>query len=882
MRIGETKKQKNKKPLGTINKFIIGFLAFFLVFLSGALFQQRGLDNKLYGLAKDFRFTLINEFNLVQNNGLQSLYVDIPYKSLDKIYQKREAALAAGVLMSSDEDYVPARIRLDQGEELDVDIRLKGDWTDHLNTNKWSYRVHVKDGKMVLGTKRFSIQAPETRNYVAEWAFHQHCLYEGILTTKFTFLNVYENGVYKGIYAFEESFSEELIESQEERQGLILKFDEEVFWADRAAYIQTGSYWMALENNLFNVTDSVDSSEVLVFRENHLEEDALLHQQKEQAIAVLTGYLEGKISVAEAFDIEKTGKYYAMVDFWAANHSAHWINMRFYFNPVTGLIEPLAFDGIALIKFTNRDFLGYELNKTTLLDEPAIRSVYALELQRLTNSENFEVFKNTILDQAEQYQKTLEREYSSLESIWGLIEERRKILNVLANPNNPIKGNFDAIQDLDKLIIKIRLKNLTMFPIEIKQIQINDQIFPFTGQLLDETQSNDIVTLGNTIFLNFNKTAKDLTLPETHIKIPLPVDQEQDFENIVVKVTVGVGKHEKEVLLSQLPLNRIYTIEQSLIPTSTVDEVLILHPFLVFDGGDNFLVTPGTWNVKGDLIIPEGKNLTIAAGANLLFEKDELLLLRSGTLNILGTPDNTSSLTSIGEPWAGILVIDAPDESFIQSTEISNITGFEREGWMVTGGITFYQSNVTITNSVIKDSFAEDAINVMHSNYLFDNLSIVNTVSDAFDGDFSDGKIINSYFAEISGDAVDISGSNLEITSCDFNAIGDKGISAGEQSQVKALFLNITNANIGIASKDSSYVEIELSEINNPSYIAMAAYQKKEMFGPGQIIAKTVAIDTQDKVALVQSGSQIKLNEVIFPDQELDVKTLYDLGILGN
>jgi hypothetical protein len=421
-----------------------------------------------------------------------------------------------------------------------------------------------------------------------------------------------------------------------------------------------------------------------------------------------------------------------------------------------------------------------------------------------------------------------------------------------------------------------------MFPIEIKQIQINDQIFPFTNQLLDETLSNDIVTLGNTIFLNFNKTAKDLTLPETHLKIPLKLEPEQNIENLVDKVTVRIGEHEKEITLSQLPLNRIYTIEQSLIPTSTVDEVLALHPFLMFEEEENFLVTPGTWKVKGDLIIPEGKNLTIAAGANLLFEKDALLLLRGGTLNILGTIDNTTSLSSIVEPWAGILVINAPNQSFIQSSEISNITGFEREGWMVTGGITFYQSDVTITNSVIKDSYAEDAINVMHGNYLFDNLSIVNTVSDAFDGDFSDGKIINSYFAEISGDAVDISGSNLEITSCDFNTIGDKGISAGEQSQVTALFLNITNANIGIASKDSSIVEIELSEINNPTYIAMAAYQKKEMFGPGQIVAKTVAINTQDKVALVQSGSQIKLNEEIFPDQELDVKTLYDLGILGN
>jgi len=882
MKIGKLNKNKNKNPLKAFNKFIIGFLVFFLVFLSGALFQQRGLDNKLFGLVKNFRYTIINELNLVQNNGLQNLYLDIPYKSLDKIYQKREAALATGVLISSDEDLVPARIRLDQGKELDVDIRLKGDWTDHLNTNKWSYRIHVKNGEMILGTKRFSIQAPETRNYVAEWAFHQHCLYEGILTTKYTFINVYENGSYKGIYAFEESFSEELFESQGQRQGLILKLDEEIFWAGRAEYINKGLYSLAQENNLLAINNSVESTAVTVFRENHLEKDSLLRQQKEYAIALLTGYLEGNIPVNKVFNIEKIGKYYAIVELWAANHSTHWINMRFYYNPVTGLIEPVAFDGVALGIFTNRDYLGFELDGTALLGEPEIRAVYARELQRLTDPENFELFKNSIIDQSNHYHKSIEKEYFSLEQIWELIEKRREILSVLSNPNNPIRGNFEIVQNYSDSTINIRLKNLTMFPIVIKQIQIGEKVFPFTEQLLDDSHNNNVVIIEKAIHMNFNKTVNDLTLPETHLRIPLEFDQGQDFSNLLVKVNVSIGEHEKEISLTQLPLNKIFTIRQSLIPEVEINEIIKKHSFLNIDEDGNLFIMQGTWNVKGDLNIPEGKNLTINAGVNLIFEKDALLQLKGGTLNILGSPDNTSSLSSIGEPWAGILLIDAPKESFWQSTEISNIVGFEREGWMVTGGITFYKSNVTITNSVIKDSFAEDAINVMHSNFLFDNLSIINTASDAFDGDFSNGEIRNSYFAQIAGDAIDISGSNILITHCNLNTIGDKGISAGEQSEVKALYVNITNANIGIASKDLSSVKIELSEINNPNYVALAAFQKKAMYGPGSIEAKNITIRSENKIALVQTGSSLFLNDDFFPAEELDVKALYDLGILGN
>ena len=63
----------------------------------------------------------------------------------------------------------------------------------------------------------------------------QQCIQEGILTTKYAFVNVVENGVYKGIYAFEEGFSEELLASQEKREGVILKLDEDIFWSKQAS-----------------------------------------------------------------------------------------------------------------------------------------------------------------------------------------------------------------------------------------------------------------------------------------------------------------------------------------------------------------------------------------------------------------------------------------------------------------------------------------------------------------------------------------------------------------------------------------------------------------------------------------------------------------------
>ena len=69
----------------------------------------------------------------------------------------------------------------------------------------------------------FPFRSPETRNFLYEWAFHQNLMNEGILTTRYDFVNVMLNGELLGTYAIEENFNAELLESQGRRQGVILR-----------------------------------------------------------------------------------------------------------------------------------------------------------------------------------------------------------------------------------------------------------------------------------------------------------------------------------------------------------------------------------------------------------------------------------------------------------------------------------------------------------------------------------------------------------------------------------------------------------------------------------------------------------------------------------
>ncbi len=128
---------------------------------------------------------------------------------------------------------------------------------DHLEGNKWSFRIKLKGNNSYYGLKKFSIQDPSTRSFMMEWFAHQLFEKEDILTTRYQFKVVYINGVNKGVYALEEHFNKRLLEYRNQREGPIVKFDESGIWQARLDQKKTG--------NPFIKYPYLESSEILPF-----------------------------------------------------------------------------------------------------------------------------------------------------------------------------------------------------------------------------------------------------------------------------------------------------------------------------------------------------------------------------------------------------------------------------------------------------------------------------------------------------------------------------------------------------------------------------------------------------------------------------------------
>jgi len=290
------------------------------------------------------------------NLPLPDLKIEIDAKAFRKIKQKRAQALARGLLVSEKDDFVAAKITLDD-QPYEAEIRLKGDWLDHLKGPKWSWRVKLGDDQAIWGTRQFSLQHPKTRFYLHEWVYHQLLEKEGLLTPQYQFVELWLNGDYKGIYAFEEHFTADLLAQQQQPDGLIFKYNEDGFW-------QTQDFRMRYGINVTPGLPDFEASDIEAFQQKRTLRDSLL----------AAAFLAGRTRMEELrstkndslglqyLDIDYWAKFLALTDLCEAYHALRWHNMRFYYHPHTTQLYPIGFDGYGesgIYRWFKKPFFGF-------------------------------------------------------------------------------------------------------------------------------------------------------------------------------------------------------------------------------------------------------------------------------------------------------------------------------------------------------------------------------------------------------------------------------------------------------------------------------------------------------------------------------------------
>ena len=176
----------------------------------------------------------------------------------------------------------------------------------------------------------------------------------------------------------------------------------------------------------------------------------------------------------------------------------------------------------------------------------------------------------------------------------------------------------------------------------------------------------------------------------------------------------------------------------------------------------------------------------------------------------------------------------------------------------LTGCLSFIKTNFIKTSISSFNSTCEDGINIIKSSGELKQITSNNSLYDAVDLDFSKLHIKEVEVQNALNDCLDFSFGDYDVSNSKLNLCGDKAISVGEKSHANFNYIELQNAKIGVASKDSSSVYIENSKISKVEN-CFASYRKKQEFDGGLIKVKFSNCETFSKNLYFDKDSKIEV-----------------------
>ncbi len=800
-----------------------------------------------------------------RNDPLERLHLDIKFKDLEKLRAKRQEAQDAGVLIASDDDFVAATIRHD-GRSVRTRIRLKGDALDHLSGDKWSFRVKVKKDDQLFGMRRFSLQAPGVRDFQAEPIFLSHLRREGILIPRFLFVEVTVNGKDIGVMAIEEHFSKELLESQQRREGVILRFDESAFWRNLSL------------NGTFGPYGNPQISMLKPFRSSKVASSPALTADLEAAVGLMRGFMAGRLKAADVFDLALMARFIAVAEVWRTHHPLAWHNMRFYFNPLTARLEPVGFDGNVQGAAFEPGLVAMSGGFTPMLfADDEFRGLFTNALARIAG------------DMAD-----------GSVAAWARPQEAELVPQLQEGIEYIEPIRFEALMTRAKSLSEINDENFDLYrpPLGDPAMQYPEPLKAYLCRNCASTRLEFVNVLPVPVLvLSIEVAAKpkapaNLTQPEIRSVFPLEIpatqfmekprsiyveiDSAEDLDSYELDVVVRVAAQTQRHTLRVQPY--FDEMDTSPLPFASLEEALARHSFLrLAKDGQDLVVGPGTWDVEGALVIPDGLGLTLLAGAELRFAEAGYLA-SSGPLRFQGTADRPVRLGPRpgSATWGGLISLHSPAPHEWSHVIVEATSGIPpRTGWRLTGGVTLRSAEVKISDSRFIGNRAEDALNLIRSHFELVDVEFSDTTSDALDADFSDGVIRGGRFSQIGGDGIDVSGATIEVDGTVLVDVVDKAISVGEASRLTARNVRIERVGTGAASKDASELILEDSSITDALTAGVSVYTKKPVYGPAEAILERVEMHNVGTDVLLQQGSRATVDGVAATEQPFDTDILY-------
>ena len=859
---------------------------------------------------------LINPFRsprVLMNSGLPVYDLQVSHTEMANIDRAIEEAKKQGYMDEEQQVWANGRFIYD-GQNYDVEVRVRGDLPPHWEGAKKSWRIKFRDEMVEYkgetteediyfqGKRQINLIIPWDRDYVVAPFVNELMREAGLVVPEDRFVVLRLNGVVQGLYYEVEHFDKPLLAAHERPETPVTGQN------DRAMHFeQYTKYGTAV------VSDSWYDIGTISLQ---VEEEGEIAMQAMQAMQVLIDHARNPTPAnfqrARAIlDWEKYLRFRNITTLFNTNHVRFGSdNFKLYFDPSRGLFEPIPWD-VHLVRMPEEpgtiDFWNSkgpdEIQRSTLMD-PELR------LQR----------NRMLWEWVSDGGERLLAQYNALH------EEIRPLAwaDVLSTPVHGYRMDVlqkDLTYNVNRVYKVLSVSNanftyrleandrasleavaLNFSGIQLREIQLSDPaVFSGSYQLYEDVNENgeldpqdtliaettasngairfvldkhvlpDVYYGGDTIDgryweymdtlagrTRFFLTGK-LALPDRH---PLEWTR-PDIRVRAVNAVTGQDMPSGFIVSgARLPENYIgitaYDASDVLdltAPELSLAEFLEQHPqFTASEEHPGGAELSGNVVISGTVIIPKTVPLILQPGTDITMMPNASILSYGGLIAV-GTEEQRIRIhgNNAGEAWGSLAVIRPPQEVVMQYIDVTGGGQAQVNGILLTGGVAVHDGDLRLENCNISDMYSEDGLNHKNGQVYIANCSFARNASDSVDIDFGTGKVLDSVFIDNANDGLDISGSTITAMNNHFENNGDKGFSVGEDSHLTLVNALFRGNQIGLSTKDLSHAQVAYATFVD-NVLAVEAKRKKPFFGGG----------SGEFVNSVFAGNQLLLDDDYF------------------
>ncbi|HIP35290.1 MAG TPA: hypothetical protein EYG85_00370 [Crocinitomix sp.] len=581
-----------------------------LLLMSIVVFYVANKKLKQYGYhgVWDLITTYNSNQKLAKKVQAKNIQLQISDKDYNFLKQKRQEALDRGLMINKGNNYVDCKIKVND-DKVEGKLRLKGHMTDHLQGDKWSFRI--KSDKKIMGMYRFSLQHPGTRNYVYEWIYHQLLKYEGIIYLKYDFVNVMLNDKNLGIYALEEHFGQHVLKRNNRPKGAIIRWNPQLYWEGRIDEF-AGVY-------LDEQYKDYSSAYAEPYDKGKTLKDKDVLKTYRNGVKLLEEFRNGIKTTSQVFDIDKLAKFHAIIDLVGGHHSLDWSDVKLYYNSASKKIEPVGYESFSIRKseriagqqiYQNYDSVVFNYH-AQLFKDPVFFKAYIKALERIANEKYLSQFIDKIQPELDLKIGVLAKEWAYRKfNFEGYFENIRLIKNNLNLP----KPFHAFISQFNDSTIVVDIAPVSDFPIEIIKLKQGKNEYHLIEPFVLSPKVRDS-------YIKFNKLhfKGQITSPKGLIieaKIP---GYSKTFQ-------IGVAPY------AYFNKEDSFILQQTSIDTS----------FFKVKGKEVFLKNKDV-NISKTVYIPKGYTLNLLPNQNLVLDAD---LIISGSFKSNGLTNHQAIITA--------------------------------------------------------------------------------------------------------------------------------------------------------------------------------------------------------------------------------------------